>query len=241
MFQLQRADGTRFLAANYLPIDVDQFSVSDVATTQPADNVKVTRYAVSTPGAVDPSKGALLNGGLAPRLTVWRWSGQLNRWLIVSHANFNTPLQSICNQRPVVMTKEPVVASPSDVALGKQLAAKWFRLLIAGQASALMHPEIQAQSASGEGYSTIKNYHQGVIKSAELSDFEVTRHGDIIVVSLAVKATGTRFGGTTELGEKVNPRLLTFLQVKPGDWKLIASATFNPPVRVDPSLPCAKG
>jgi hypothetical protein len=240
-FQLQRADGSRYSAQNFIPVDIDNFNIVNVTTTKPRRDVIVVRYAVSASGSVDPSVGMLLSDKLAPRLSVWRWSDGLRRWLLVSHANFNTPMKAICNSKPISIVNFPDVTSASDLGLGKQLASKWFDLLIAGDGSSLMHPLMQSQTASGEGYTTIKQYRPGALKSAELSDYEVTRSGDLLVVSLSVKALGTQFQGQTLLSDQKTPRLLTFLKTEKGVWRLIGSATFNPPVRIDKNIPCISG
>ena len=74
--------------------------------------------------------------------------------------------------------------------------------MIAGDGSPLLHPEAQGQSAAGTGYTTSAEYVKGQMKSAELSDFVVTRDGDLIIVTLGVDTEGTVFAGSTELGTK---------------------------------------
>ena len=237
-FQLQRATGQRYTRENYLPSDIDGFEISDVLVTEPRDGLKVLRYAIRTTGATIPDASMVMSGELAPRLTVIRWDEELGRWLFVSHANFNTPIQAVCNQEPISLGSAEVATSDADRELGESLARTWFDLLVAGDGSPLLHPQVQAQSAGGSGYTTPAEYKKGQMKAAELSDFIVTRNGDLMVVTLGEVAEGTVYGGT-DLGTQTHPRLLTFLQGKQGEWKLIASATFNPPAEVPANVDCA--
>jgi|LakMenEpi03Aug12_release.lakeMendotaPanAssembly.Ray.scaffolds.fasta_scaffold131263_1 ketosteroid isomerase-like protein len=238
-FQLQRATGQRYTRDNYIPSDIDEFEISDVFVTEPRDDIKVLRYAIRTPGATVPDSSMVMSKDLAPRLTVVRWDEEAGRWLIVSHANFNTPIQAVCNQETIELDSAEVATSNEDRELGEKLARTWFDLLIAGDGSPLLHPEVQGQSAAGTGYTTSAEYVKGQMKSAEFSDFVVTRDGDLIIVTLGVDTEGTVFAGSTELGTQKNARLLTFLQDDQGEWKLIATATFNPPAEVPAEVECA--
>ena len=238
-FQLQRATGQRYTRHNYIPSDIDGFEISNVFVTEPRDDIKVLRYAIRTPGATTPDSSMVMSSDLAPRLTVVRWDEEAGRWLIVSHANFNTPIQAVCNQETIKLDSAEVATSNEDRELGEKLARTWFDLLIAGDGSPLLHPEAQGQSAAGTGYTTSAEYVKGQMKSAELSDFVVTRDGDLIIVTLGVDTEGTVFAGSTELGTQKNARLLTFLQDDQGEWRLIATATFNPPAEVPAEVECA--
>jgi ketosteroid isomerase-like protein len=238
-FQLQRATGQRYTRDSYIPSDIDEFEISDVFVTEPRDDIKVLRYAIQTEGATVPDASMVMSDDLAPRLTVVRWDEEAGRWLIVSHANFNTPIQAVCNQESIELDPVEVATSNEDRELGEKLARNWFDLLIAGDGSPLLHPEVQGQSAAGSGYTTSAEYVKGQMKSAEFSDFVVTRDGDLIIVTLGVDTEGTVFAGSTELGSQKNARLLTFLQDDQGEWKLIATATFNPPAEVPAGVECA--
>ncbi len=238
-FQLQRATGQRYTRDNYIPSDIDEFEISDVFVTEPRDDIKVLRYTIRTSGATVPDSSLVMSDNLAPRLTVVRWDKEAGRWLIVSHANFNTPVQAVCNQEAIELDSSEVATSNEDRELGETLARAWFDLLIAGDGSPLLHPEVQGQSAAGTRYTTSAEYVKGQMKSAEFSDFVVTRDGDLIIVTLGVDTEGTVFGGATELGSQKNARLLTFLQDDQGEWKLIATATFNPPAEIPAGVECA--
>lgn len=238
-FQLQRATGQRYTRDSYIPSDIDEFEISDVFVTEPRDDIKVLRYAIRTAAATVPDSGMVMSDELAPRLTVVRWDEEAGRWLIVSHANFNTPVQAVCNQEAIDLGSAEVATSNEDRELGETLARTWFDLLIAGDGSPILHPEVQAQNAAGSGYTTSAEYVKGQMKSAEFSDFVVTRNRDLIIVTLGVETEGTVFAGSTALGSQKNARLLTFLKDDQGEWKLIATATFNPPAEVPAEVECA--
>ena len=238
-FQLQRATGQRYTRENYIPSDIDAFQISNVSVTEPREDLKVIRYSIQTTAATVPDASLVMSDDLAPRLTVMRWDEEQGRWLVVSHANFNTPVQAVCDQEPIEMASGEVSTSEADRELGEELARTWFDLLVAGDGSPLMHPQVQGQSAAGSGYTTAAEYTPGKMKAAELSDFVVTRNGDLLVVSLGVDAEGTVFGGSTALGTEKNPRLLTFLEDQQGEWKLISTATFNPPAEIPDDVECA--
>ncbi|MBU3701747.1 MAG: hypothetical protein FGM58_06850, partial [Acidimicrobiia bacterium] len=79
-FTLVRATGQRYNAGNYVPLDVDEFEISDVVVTEPRDDVRVVRYFVTQPGATAPDSGVVLGDGKAPRISVFRWDDQLGHW-----------------------------------------------------------------------------------------------------------------------------------------------------------------
>jgi ketosteroid isomerase-like protein len=238
-FQLQRSTGQRYTRESYLPSDIDQFEISDVRATKPREGVQVLRYTTRTPGATLPDQGVVLSDELMPRLTVLRWDDELGRWLIVSHANFNTPVQAVCNQKPIVLNAVEVATPSADRELGEKLVRKFYDLLESGDGRPLMHTEVQGQTASGAGYTTVDEYTPGQLKSANLREFVVTRSGDLLVVSVGTEAQGTVFANSTELGTKLHPRLLTFMKDEQGEWKLVAIAIFNVPAEVPAGVDCA--
>ena len=101
--------------------------------------------------------------------------------------------------------RDEVATSNEDRELGEKLARTRFDLLIAGDGSRPLHPDAQGQSAAGTGYTTSAEYVKGQMKSAELSDFVVTRDGDLIIVTLGVDTERTVFAGSTELGTQKMP------------------------------------
>lgn len=238
-FQLQRSTGQRYTKDNYLPSDIDQFEIADLRVTEPREGVMVLRYATRTPGATLPDSSMVMSDELQPRLTVMRWDEELGRWLIVSHANFNTPVQAICNQEPIAPTPVDVATSDADQQLGESLTRTLWDLFVQGDASPIAHPAIQVQTAGGGGFTTLDEYKPGKMQAAALSDFVVTRDGDLIVVTHAMQADGNVYEGIIPLAAQKMPRLLTFMEDEKGDWKLIASASFSPPAEIPEGLDCA--
>ena len=238
-FQLQRATGQRYTRDNYIPSDIDAFEITDMRATEPRKGVKVLRYATRTPGATLPDSNMVMSDELQPRLTVMRWDEDLGRWLIVSHANFNTPVQAICNQEPITVNPIEVNTSTADRELGEALTRTMWELFVDGDASPIVHPQIQVQTAGGGGFTTIDEYKPGKMAVAEVSDFVVTRNEDLIVVNHGMEAQGNVYEGITKLGEQKTPRLLTFLKDEQGAWKLITSASFSPPAEIPPDVDCA--
>ena len=238
-FQLQRSTGQRYTRDDYVPSDIDGFEIADMHVTEPRQGVKVLRYAVRTPGATLLDSNMVMSDELQPRLTVMRWDEELERWLIVSHANFNTPIQAVCNQEPVAVNAVEVPTSDSDRELGEALARRVYALLEQGDASPIYHPEVQVQTGGGFGFSTTAEYTPGQMQRATLSDYVVTRNGDLIVVTMGVVPEGNVFNGITELSAQENPRMLTFLEDEEGEWKMISGAVFSPPAQVPAEVDCA--
>lgn len=236
-FQLQRASGERYLAATYLPADVDDFEIGDVRETRPADDVLVVRYSVRTTQTL-PDAALVMGKDKAPRLTVFHWNASQKIWKILSHANFNTPVAAVCDKDPLVDNGLESPANPEDQALGVSLAEKWFDLLEQGDGSPIMNAQVQGQTAGGLGYTTSSEYKAGKLSKVQLDDFVVTRNGKLIVVSLYAKAGQTVYEGSQHLGDDTTPRLLTFQQGDDGNWSLIATATFNPPKELPQGTVC---
>lgn len=239
-FLLQRATGERYLAENYLPAHVDTFKIGGVTETRPFDGVRAVRYFVS---AIETLPGAalLMSKDKAPRLTVFHWSEKDLRWKILSHANFNTPVSAICNQKPLVDNKTISPANPEDQALGERLIGRFYELINKGDALPVLHPEIQFQSASGVGYERLPN-RPAPSKYDELtfSNAIVTRNGRLMVVATynATKQRTLMQNNPLRAGEA--PNLSTFLQDATGDWRLISVSSFAAAKALPPGTECAQ-
>jgi len=87
-FQLQRADGTGANRAQYLanPAKVGQFVLGDTVTGVQHGDVLTVRWTLRADVNVS---GTQYSANEAPRLSVFRWTG--NAWRMISHANFNVP------------------------------------------------------------------------------------------------------------------------------------------------------
>jgi hypothetical protein len=246
-FQLQRASGERYVAATYLPADVDAFEIGDVRETRPTDDLLVVRYSVRTKETL-PDAAVVMSKDKAPRLTVFHWNASDESWKILSHANFNTPLAAVCDKDPLVDNGLESSASADDQKLGVDLAEKWLTLLQMGNSRMMLNPEAQGQGAGGVGFTTIEEYNEPKIEKLQSDDFVVTRNGSLIVVSLYAQAvyelsqeSGVVSNVTTPslpLTEEVTPRLFTFLQSEDKSWSLIATAIFNPPRELPAGTQC---
>lgn len=239
-FQSQQAAGERHDATLFMPTDVDDYDVSSVRETRPAPDLVVVRYVVATRGATAPDRAVVLGDAPAPRLTVFRWNAAGGTWQILSHANFNTPLAAICDTTPVNATAVASAATGPERDLGMALARRWFALLEAGDGRPIMHPQLQGQTAGGQGYTTADEYRPGSLSAVRILDPVVTRNGPVMVVSMTVQADRTLFGGTEALGDRATPRLLTFMEADDGRWLLIATATFNPPKDLPAGTACVR-
>jgi hypothetical protein len=84
-FQVERADGSGGEKATYLKDlpTIKKFRIRHVHGTE-ADRVLVARYQAKIKGMLN---GRSYAAGLAPRLTVFDWTG--HRWRLSAHANFD--------------------------------------------------------------------------------------------------------------------------------------------------------
>jgi hypothetical protein len=235
-FLLQRASGERYMAFNYMPSDIDAFEISDLRETRPSANVIVVRYAVSAI-ATTPDTGMVMSADKAPRLTVFRWNEERKRWLVVSHANFNTPVAAICSQKPVTYTELMSPADQQQQYLGEDLVQKWFDLLAREQGELMLNPQVQSQTAGGDGYTTISERKRITVTSRERDGYVVTQHEGLMVISVYLRVTEANYMGT-QLGTTKNPLVLTFQQEDDGMWLLIAIAIFCPPKVLPKDVAC---
>jgi hypothetical protein len=227
-FQLQRASGERYTAETYLPADVDKFELGDVRETRPSDDVVVVRYSVRTSQTL-PDAALVMSGAKAPRLTVFHWSNADSRWKILSHANFNTPIAAICDEKPIVDNNLPSPASPEDQALGEGLMRNFYDLLVEGDAAPVLHPLFQYQNASGVGYTTLSERKKKTKLPETLFEHAVvTRDGDFLVVSLYHTAKERTIMGQHHLRGGKSANLATFHMGDQGAWSMIALASFVP-------------
>ena len=238
-FQVQRAAGERYTANDYVPVDIAAFTISRVLTTEPAEGVKVVRYAASTPGATIPDRGWLLSDDTRFRLNVFRWSAERGHWVMVSIANFNTPTAAICNAAPVPRTAVPASTSAEDAELGRSLVGHWRAATMGRESEAIASDALMIQLADGQGWPN----EAGVpimwspAQSYEAADIVTSRHGDLLVVSFVAVVSGLRVDARA-YGAERHPRLLTYLRNAEGKWELIALANFVTPATIPAGLNC---
>jgi hypothetical protein len=237
---VQRATGERYVAADYLPADVDDFKIGDVRVTRPADGVIVARYSVRLTETL-PDSAQVMGKDKAPRLTVFHWSASDARWKILSHANFNTPIAAICNTTSTTIHDVRSPANPDDQALGERLIGRFYDLVMQGNSVPLLNAEIQFQSASGVGYTTLaerKNSTQYV--DIRFRKPVVTRNGRLLVVSTYNTTEQRTLMQNNHLRASEAGNLSTFIQGADGQWSMIAVAAFAPPKALPDGVACVK-
>ena len=238
-FTLVRATGQRYTAGNYVPLDIDAFEVSDVIVTEPRDDVRVIRYFVSEPGATAPDAGLVMSGEKAPRMSVLRWDEEKAHWVMVSHANFNSPLAALCSQLPISVSGETPATSPEDLALGMSLVEQWRDITTGVSSEKVRHPANQIQLADGQGWPTSDGspIEWAPAQAYDFANVGVARNGDLLVVSYDAVVSDLEMEGD-EYRETASPRLLTYLLSPEGKWELIALANFTVPQDVPADVDC---
>lgn len=238
-FQLRRSSGERYIAATYLPADVDDFEIGDAREARPAEDVLVVRYSVRTTETL-PDAALVMSKDKAPRLTSFHWSDADARWKVLSHANFNTPVAAVCDRDPIVDNGLDSTATSEDQALGEGLMTKFYDLLVQGDAAPILHQMIQFQSASGVGYTSLAERKKSTkISKTDISDAVVTRNQSLLVVSVNHEtATERVLMQETILREGKSANLATFMQGSDGNWSMIALASFVPGKALPEGVQC---
>lgn len=235
---VQRATGERYTFDTYHPADVDEFQVGDLSVTAPAADVRVVRYFVRTTETL-PDTALVMSKDKAPRLTVFHWSSADSRWKVLSHANFNTPIAVICNQKPIVDNNLVSPASTEDQVLGEKLIGQFYDLITKGDALPILHPEIQFQSASGIGYARLPNRPApSKYDGLQFNRTIVTRNGRLLVVSTYTEAKQRTLMQNNQLRAGGAPNLSTFFKSDDGRWSMVAVASFAPPKALPDGLVC---
>ena len=238
-FQLVRANGERYLASNYIPSDTGEFEIDNVVATAPTAGLIVARYRIRTPGATTPDSGLLLSDDYKPRLTTFRWDESTNRWALVSHANFNSPVAAICNQELIKVAAESPRTSTSDVALGESLVRAWRDTTLGVSGVTVRHPANQIQLADGRGWPTTDGapIKWSPASAYAVEDIAITRNGNLLVASYDAVSSGLVLEGDT-YRPKAAPRLLTYIQTAEGKWELLALGNFNVPEGIPQGVAC---
>lgn len=237
-FILQRASGKRYVAENYVPPLIRGYEIGDVRETRPAPDVMILRYSVRA-AETAPDTALVMSSDKAPRLTVFRWNGKASRWQVVSHANFNVPVAAVCDTSPVAQSAVISPATPDDYKLGTEIVDKFITLLEAGDAKSILNPQIQVQTASGFGYSTLAERKKpSSVSNMTYKDPLISRDGKLLVFSAYFLTTQHDFMKDNKLRVGLVPHLLTFMQDDDGSWKMIANALFSPPADVPKGVSC---
>lgn len=238
-FTLMRATGQRYTAGNFVPLDIDAFELSDFVVTEPRDDIRVIRFFVKEPGATSPDAGAVMSDEKAPRIVVARWDEALGHWVMVSYANFNRAIASICEQEPIAVSGETPNTSPEDVALGTSLVEQWRDITTGASKEKVLNPANQIQLADGQGWPAIdgKPIEWAPAKAYDFANLGVAQNGDLLVVSYDAVVSDFVMEGD-EYRDTASPRMLTYLLSPEGKWELIALANFNVPEGVPADVEC---
>jgi|LakMenEpi03Aug12_release.lakeMendotaPanAssembly.Ray.scaffolds.fasta_scaffold114775_2 hypothetical protein len=237
-FQLQRATGERYIAETYLPADVDEFELGDVRETRPATDVVVVRYSIRVDQEL-PESALVMSKDKAPRLTVFHWSNSDSRWKVLSHANFNTPVAAICDQKPIVKSILASPVSAEDKALGERLLRQFFDLLMKGDTIAMLNPAIQVQISSGRGYTTLaERKNPSKYDDLHFDYAVVTRNRDVLVASSYNVAGQRSFMKLDQLRSGLAPFMATFILSEEGAWSIISIASFAAPKELPDGVAC---
>ena len=238
-FTLMRGTGQRYTAGNYVPLDIDAFELSDFVVTEPRDDIRVIRYFVSQPGATSPDADAVMSAEKAPRISVFSWDDEQSHWVVVSYANFNGAIASICEVKPIRVSGETLVTTPEDLSLGTGLVEQWRDITTGKSTEKLLNPANQIQLANGQGWPTVDDepIDWAPARAYDFAGVGVACNGDLLVVSYDAVVNDLVMEGE-DYRDTGSPRLLTFLRSPEGKWELIALANFNMPEGVPPDVEC---
>lgn len=230
----QRADGDYFNYSSYYPVDIDNFTISNINTTRPRADLIVASYDISTPQATSLTRGLINSSEFTPRLTTFRYNPETMRWLILSHASFNQPIRQICNKPLINLTSntQTNVEDPASRNLANILINKFYAdLRIHGAAVAheggLITKDTQIMTADGFRQKTGTEGRSVQVGTTKTRGFIVTGSGNDLVVRYELK-TNSRIGGVEFTGDW-QPRLATFSKNSKGQWELASFANFNYP------------
>jgi hypothetical protein len=240
---IQRADGDFFDYSSYYPIDIDDYTVSNIKVTRPRPELIVATYDISTPNATSLTRGLVNSADYTPRLTTFRYNQELQRWLILSHANFNNPIQQICNH-PSINLAPSVKRSDENLAIQRLVYTLIKRLYndVRSRGEAIAHKggliTKQTQVMSGDGYKRTGASGARSIKvgPTEKRGFVVSNGDNDLVVRFEAK-NKSRIGGI-EFTDEWQPRLATFSRNSKGQWELASYALFNYPISLPEGAKC---
>lgn len=206
----------------YVPTDIDEFEIERMSLTRPMEDVLVALYDVALPGRTDPATGEVFSGRTMPRITVLRWNADDQRWLIFSHADFDTPEATLCGVQAI---GDPATSDflPEDVALGTQIVDDLVQAKLANDNS-VYADGYQIVLASGERNTPSKPI-ASLTKPVDPSNVEAIRSGDLMAIRYDMPNALNVDGES--LAQKFNPRLLTYQLTADDQWELIASAVFG--------------
>ena len=242
---IQRADGDFFDHASFYPLDIDEFTIANLHATRPRPDLIVATYDISTPGAASLTQGVVYGNLFTPRLTTFRYNPVTRRWLLLSHASYNQPIQEICSHTPIHSASKsaPKNENATRDKLAKMLVENFYRDMQV-QHAAVAHPggpvtrETQAMTADGYRQKSGDQGRSVQVGPTQKRGFFITGTGNDLVVRYEAKVKG-RIGGV-EFTDDWHPRLATFSKDQNGHWTLASFASFNYPDSPPKNMVCAK-
>jgi hypothetical protein len=180
-----------------------------------------------------------MGGGKAPRISVLRWDEQLGHWVMVSHANFNSPVAAICDQDPIPVTGSPPAVDDADLEQGRVLVEQWRNITTGRSSEKVRHIANQIQLADGRGWPTQDGapIEWKPAANYEVENLAVARNGDLLMASYDAIAEDLQMEGE-QYRDTASPRLLTWLRNADGRWELIALANFTVPEEIPAGVDC---
>lgn len=232
---VQRADGRYETFKTYTPIDIDEYSISDLHATRPSPELLAVRYKIKTPEAINLASGMIGSNDLSPRLSVFRWNPIVKEWLLISHASFNPPAAQMCNSPSANNHEENHRTEPSNDAnteLAAKLIKRWYEDLhrdgidLAGPQNLLL---AKAQLVYGDGYGREGD-----------SGYRKVKVSPTAVKNIVARSTGAilvfRFDALNRLhindlaySNQWQPRLVTATKDVNGQWRIASFSIFTYP------------
>lgn len=245
-FIVQRADGRHETHDSYQPVDIDEFTLRGLHVTRPSADLLVVRYEVQAVDSLIPATGIIGSGQFSPRLSAFRWDPEQRDWLLISHANFNPPMEQICNPPQQSDRNAADPAPPSDAAnarLADRLMQRWYGDLhrtgidVAGPGTMLL-PKAQLVYGDGFGRDGDSGYRKVKVGKTAIRNLSATRNGNILIARFdalnQLSISGQSFS------DRWQPRLVTLVEDPLGSWNIASFAIFTFPQKPPADRPCRK-
>jgi hypothetical protein len=219
----------------YIPTDIDQFNISDVVVTLPAEDVLVASYRVSLPDRTDTVTGTVLSGDFLPRLTVLQWNESIQMWQVFSHADFDSPRAAVCGAD----TKRDYVKSSfkrDDVELGAAIITEFVDAMMGDYLKEHVLKGYQYVYASGEKKTQDGPVRTTIKRQVERLNLEAVRSGRLIAIRYDTPGVLELDSGDVE--PEIKPRLFTFYQGEDGKWRFISAAVFSVTKKLSDHMNC---
>lgn len=222
----------------FTPTDISSFTLSNMAVTRAGEDVLVLSFDVSMPDRVDVEAGTLLSGKKTPRLVVLRWNPQKRFWLVVSSADFDTPIATLCGEAPKGKFPRSQFKK-ADIALANQLLTNIEDSSFTGTERRLQSDGFQFVLSSGERKIDVNEPIRARIQRRYDRDgLEAITTGNLHILRFNSRSSLILDGGNAM--ENKQPNLFTFYRGADGEWKQLALAIFAVTARVGNNLKCVE-